>query len=94
MLTNKIDSGWTVPVISTVATADQGISELFDQIDLHRNSGRFNSKKIYLLTEKAYQLLRNFRMLGIRRDEIRQKLEKANQEGSFNLYRFVDQFKN
>ena len=31
MLTQKHDSGWNVPVISTVATTDNGIDELFEK---------------------------------------------------------------
>ncbi len=93
MLTYKSDSGWSVPVISTIATAEQGIGELFEKVLLHIKSGRFNEKKSYLLTEKIYQLLRNYRMQGIKREDIKKRLEKAKQEPYFNLYRFVEQFK-
>ncbi len=93
MLTHKSDSGWSVPVISTIATAEQGIGELFEKVLLHIKSGRFNEKKSYLLTEKIYQLLRNYRMQGIKREDIKKRLEKAKQEPYFNLYRFVEQFK-
>ena len=94
MLTHKSDLGWSVPVIATIATAEQGIAELFEKVLLHLKSVRFNEKKFYLLTEKIYQLLRNYRMLGIKREDIKKRLEKAKQEPSFNLYRFVEQFKN
>ena len=93
MLTQKNSRGWNVPVISTVATTGQGISELLEKIILHRGSEQFNEKKIYLLTEKIYRLARNYRMQGLRREEIKEKLENAWREPSFNLYRFVDQFK-
>ena len=94
MLAYKTDLGWSVPVIDTIATAEQGIDELFEKVLLHLKSGRFNEKKSYLLTEKIYQLLRNYRMQGIKREDIKKRLEKARQEPSFNLYRFVEQFKN
>ena len=94
MLAYKSDLGWSVPVIATIATAEQGIDELFEKVLLHLKSGRFNEKKSYLLTEKIYQLLRNYRMQGIKREDIKKRLEKARQEPSFNLYRFVEQFKN
>lgn len=94
MLAYKSDLGWSVPVINTIATAEQGIDELFEKVLLHLKSGRFNEKKSYLLTEKIYQLLRNYRMQGIKREDIKKRLEKARQEPSFNLYRFVEQFKN
>ena len=94
MLAYKSDLGWSVPVINTIATAEQGIDELFEKVLLHLKSGRFNEKKSYLLTEKIYQLLRNYRMQGIKREDIKKRLEKARLEPSFNLYRFVEQFKN
>ena len=94
MLAYKSDLGWSVPVINTIATAEQGIDELFEKVLLHLKSGRFNEKKSYLLTEKIYQLLRNYRMQGIKREDIKKRLEKARQEPTFNLYRFVEQFKN
>ena len=94
MLAYKSDLGWSVPVIATIATAEQGIDELFEKVLLHLKSGRFNEKKSYLLTEKIYQLLRNYRMQGINREDIKKRLEKARQEPTFNLYRFVEQFKN
>ena len=93
MLTYKSDSGWSVPVIATIATSEQGIGELFEKVLLHIKSGQFNEKKSYLLTEKIYQLLRNYRMQGIKREDIKKRLEKAKQEPYFNLYRFVEQFK-
>ena len=94
MLAYKSDLGWSVPVIATIATTEQGIDELFEKVLLHLKSGRFNEKKSYLLTEKIYQLLRNYRMQGIKREDIKKSLEKARLEHSFNLYRFVEQFKN
>ena len=94
MLAFKFDLGWSVPIIATIATAGQGIDELFEKVLLHLKSERFNEKKSYLLTEKIYQLLRNYRMQGIKREDIKKRLEKARLEPSFNLYRFVEQFKN
>ena len=93
MLTHKSDLGWNVPVITTIATTEEGIGELFEKVLLHIKSGQFNEKKSYLLTEKIYQLLRNYRMQGIKREDIKKRLEKAKQEPYFNLYRFVEQFK-
>ena len=94
MLAYRHSSSWDVPVISTVATSDQGISELFEKIRLHHDSEKFNEKKIYLLTEKIYQLIRNYRMQNLSREDIKKRLNNAKLEPAFNLYRFVDQFKN
>lgn len=94
MLTHRNNSSWLVPVISTVATSGEGINDLIEKISLHRKSENFNEKKIFLLTEKVYRLASNYRARGLNREIIRQKLEKAYLEKSFNLFRFVDEFKN
>ena len=93
MLAHKNDSGWSVPVINTTATSGEGINELYEKISQHRNSKHFNEKKIYLLTEKVYQLARNYRMQRLKREDIKKELEKAINESSFNLYRFAEKYK-
>jgi LAO/AO transport system kinase len=94
ILAHKSDSGWEVPVLNTVATSGEGINELYDIILRHRNSKNFNEKKVFLLVEKAFRLISNKRMNGLGRQEIRKILEKEAQKSNFNLYRFVEQFKN
>ena len=88
-----LKSTWIAPVIQTIATNGTGMDELFEKIALHRKSEGFNEKKIFLLTEKAYQLIRSYKMKEIQRKDIREKLEKVAKDTSFNLYAFVDQYK-
>ena len=94
MISYNSNSGWVTPVISTVATKGEGIDLLFEKIVLHRNSSQFNKKKILLLAEKVYQLVRNARMNNLRREDIVKKLENESKDYSFNLYKFAEQFKN
>jgi LAO/AO transport system kinase len=94
MLSQRANSKWNVPVVSTIATSGEGIPGLLNEISQHQKSAGYNDKKIYLLTEKAYQLIRNFRMQGLQREDIKQKLDKSIKERDFNFYRFVNQFKN
>jgi len=94
ILSQKPETGWKVPVLNTVSITGEGIDALFEQVDLHRKSGRFNEKKSFLLAEKAYRLISRKKMTGIDRAAIRQMIEKEITERGFNLYRFVERFKN
>lgn len=94
MLTGRKESSWSVPVVNTIATEEKGIDELLNMILLHVKSEEYKEKRIYLLTEKVYHLARNSRMMGLKREEIKEKLEIAIKDNSFNLYLFADQFKN
>lgn len=91
MLTRQHDNSRPVPVINTIATSGSGIPNLYDQIMARENSQSLNEKKLFLLTEKAYQIARNYKMRDLRREDIRKKLEKALKETTFNMYNFVDQ---
>ncbi len=78
-----------IPVIKTIASQKEGIAELKARIEDHipeKNKERYS----WLLAEKAYQLLRNKKMSGIKKASIKEAIEK---EGTaFNLYRFVEKF--
>lgn len=94
MLSGRIQSGWQIPVINAIAISGEGVSQLFEQISLHRKSDKYNEKKIYLLAEKAYQLIRNHRMKDVTRKHVKEILSEAFKQPSFNLYKFVDQIIN
>lgn len=79
------------PVIKAVATANEGTSELIQAINkLHKEKG--NSKRSYLLTEKAYRLIQNKRMKDIQKADLQRMLESASGQQGFNLYSFVKRF--
>ena len=82
-------NGWQVPVIKTAATLQQGIDQLTDAIQSHGSDQSLNEKKVHLLTEKAYRLIRQERMKGIRKDQLYQAVESAIRQPEFNLYRFI-----
>lgn len=81
-------SDWSIPVIKAVATKYEGIDELMDNIHKHHAVG-VNTKRAYLLAEKAYRLIQNRRMKDISKQELKQEIEKALQKKEFNLYQFV-----
>ncbi|MDQ3046968.1 MAG: methylmalonyl Co-A mutase-associated GTPase MeaB [Bacteroidota bacterium] len=85
---SKAHSEWSIPVIKGVATKGEGVDELIDAIDRHRAVG-LNSKRSYLLAEKAYRLIQNSKMKGVSKSALRDQIEIELQKKDFNLYRFV-----
>src|ERR1022692_3602673 len=59
------NSDWLTPVIATVATEKTGIKQLAESIENHNKSGLTNSRKPWLLAQKAYQLIQSARMKDI-----------------------------
>lgn len=88
MVHSKPASDWEIPVLQSVATKNDGIGALLSAIDKHNMSGG-NAKRSFLLAEKAYRLIQNYRMKGISKKELQESLNKASSERGFNLYRFV-----
>jgi LAO/AO transport system kinase len=78
-----------IPVIKTIASEKQGIRELFQQIEKQFHQSRQNERRLWLLAEKAYYLIRQKRMQHISRSRL---LEQIKATPDFNLYRFVEGF--
>ena len=93
MVESRPKFDWQVPVIGTVATEGLGIGELFEKISLHRHSDSFSKKRVHLLAEKAYQLIRNYRMRDLKKSDIHERIEKSAKDPAFNLYSFIDSYK-
>ncbi len=84
---------WETPVIKCVATQQEGIGELSDMIRKHHASIQDQSeKKLSLLTEKAYQLIQEKRMLDIDRKQLFEELQKKSRSDNFNLYAWLATF--
>ena len=83
---------WVIPVVKTVATSDEGIDELLQQIAQHSNISFSNSRKIMLLAEKAWRIIRQERMKDISKKMLLDALQQEQLEEGFNLYRFVKRF--
>ncbi len=78
----------SIPVIKAVATKQEGVSELIEAINTHYLI-RVNSKKSFLLAEKAYRIIQNYRMKGVSKINLQAQLETETKKDDFNLYRFV-----
>ena len=79
-----------VPVIKTVADKAIGIEELVKAIG--SRSVKENTKRIFLLAEKAWKLLQHHKMRNINKMQLQQGIIKASADPDFNLYKFIDAF--
>jgi LAO/AO transport system kinase len=81
-----------IPIIKTIATGGTGINHLYEAINNHYSIATENSKKSWLLTEKAFQLIQKGKMKNINKEELKEKIMKASHDSSFNLYKFVKKY--
>ncbi len=81
--------GWSIPVIKTVATHDQGIDVLEDAIQNHLSSDVFNEKKVLLMAAKAYQYLRDHRMKDVDKQALKRDIQENWHDPNFNIYDFM-----
>ena len=79
-----------VPIIKTTATEKKGIPELYEAIK--NNLPQNEEKRLYLLTEKAWQLLTQKKMKGVDKMKLRQSIEAGINGDHFNLYSFVENY--
>ncbi len=86
---SKPMSDWSIPVIKAVATKHEGVDELIEAIDKHQLTG-INTKRPYLLAEKAYRLIQNAKMKSVSKKILQQQIELELKKPDFNLYRFVN----
>jgi len=77
-----------IPVIKTVADKAIGIEELVKAIE--SRSAKENSRRIFLLAEKAWKLLQQNKMRSINKMQLQQQIIKASADPDFNLYKFID----
>jgi LAO/AO transport system kinase len=87
---DKTKSGaWQTPVISTVATSNQGIDELSKAIDLHHERSMDPFKKASLLADKALLLIQQHYVKHLKRRDMEKEIAAILQNGGFNLYEYV-----
>ncbi|MEO6901810.1 MAG: methylmalonyl Co-A mutase-associated GTPase MeaB [Bacteroidia bacterium] len=84
-------SNWKIPVIKAVATKNEGVNQLIDAINKHKQI-EVNQKRPYLLAEKAYRLVQNKRMKGVSKKLLHQQIEISLKKENFNLYKFVNEY--
>ena len=77
-----------IPILKTVASAQEGIPELYNAVVKHQKEHLTNERKFWLLTEKAWHLIQQGKMSGLSKQGLRDEIEK-NYGPSFNLHRFI-----
>ena len=77
-------------VIKTIAAQKTGVKELMEKITELESSLHENERKIWLLTEKAYQLIAKKRMNDTDKQELFTRISSKYKAGNFNMYAFVN----
>lgn len=93
MVHEKAADGKEIPVVKTVATAQQGIEDLAGAIETYlAEHNELPAKRLHLLTEKSWQIIQAKRMKDIDRKKLSEALAGALQQPAFNLYAFTRAF--
>ncbi len=78
-----------IAVVKTIASQKKGIGELFEKIEQHQQLVETSDRKYFLLAEKAYQLIQQYRMKNISKENLKNQIQSAQ---SLNLYQFIEQY--
>lgn len=81
-----------IPIVKTVATTQQGIPDLALAIAQQLMAAPHTNRKVWLLAEKAFQMIQARRMKDINRQALQEQIAGLLGSGSFNLYRFIKNF--
>ncbi len=81
-----------VPVVKTIASQKQGIQELQEKISEALQYPHHQSQRAWLLAERAWHLVQQYRMKDLSKGSLKAEIEKALQKDPFNLYRFVQAY--
>jgi LAO/AO transport system kinase len=79
-------------IVKTIASQGEGVEKLLRTIEERLKTQATNSKREWLLTEKAYHLIQHKRMHDINKVVLKEEIKKALDNKSFNLYAFVEKW--
>lgn len=94
MMAPAFNTDKKIEVIKTVASQKEGIEELATAIEAHQQHISVNNRKIWLLTERVYQLIARNRMKPYDKKAIYQALQDKATKEQFNLFTFVNEYAN
>ncbi len=78
-----------IKFIQTIGTEEKGITALFEAIK--ENIRRISpDRPLYLLTQKAWQIISEYRMRNLKIESLQLTLENAMKDPGFNIYRFAE----
>ncbi|MCX6207613.1 MAG: methylmalonyl Co-A mutase-associated GTPase MeaB [Bacteroidetes bacterium] len=92
MLSQGAHQEHEIAVLKTVASTREGINELAAAIELHQQHVKVSDKKIWLLTERVYQLIQKKKMKGIEKAMIKNAIAAKFQDPNFNLFDFAKKY--
>ena len=84
----KKKEGAEIPVFKTTATNGEGINAITNFIIANPNLK--NTRKEFLLAEKAYRLIQQKRMEDIDKKKLQEDIAEALKDETFNLYSFIE----
>ena len=81
-----------VPVIKTVASQNEGVSDLLKEIEHLLKHHHSKEKKYWLLAERAYQLIQRKKMSDIDKEKLKEEIKELSNKNSFQLYSFIKNY--
>ncbi|MGV3658317.1 MAG: GTP-binding protein, partial [Chitinophagaceae bacterium] len=81
-----------VPIVKTVASSGTGLSQLYDKIKKLEALHSTSTKRVWLLTERAWHLVQQQRMKDLSKEGMAKELSLLYQKEGFNLYQFVKKY--
>lgn len=79
-----------IPILKTVATNKTGIDEVVNYF-LQSNKNP-NQKKSWLLTEKAFHIIQQFKMKPFEKLKMKEEIEQLKSNPNFNLYQYLKKY--
>ncbi len=76
-----------IPIFKTVANKEEGIAEFCEWVINSPKSK--NSRKQFLVAEKAFKLIQHYRMQDVDKMKLRHEVNEASLKIDFNIYQFV-----
>ena len=81
-----------IPVVKTVAITHTGIADLFKAIETLLKAEKNNERKYFLLTQKAYHLIKKKRMQDVDKTILKEKIKEQYNKPGFNLFNFIKNY--
>lgn len=88
-LSHDKHDAWQIPVINTVATQNEGLTELVTAIEAHTALSHNNSRRSILLAEKAMLLIQQEKVKHYNRKKMEEEILNLLNQHHFNLYVYV-----
>ncbi|MBY0481057.1 MAG: methylmalonyl Co-A mutase-associated GTPase MeaB [Chitinophagaceae bacterium] len=94
MLSTGNKQGKEVRVLKTIASSRVGVEELCLAIESFEAGVTVSDRKIWLLTERVFQLIQQKKMRGIQKESIRKMILAQYQQPGFNLFTLAQKLYN